>query len=140
MENYTKEEIINNFQRDTMIDEGGGELSSELADRKRILGLIQSLDVLGMQNSPDLSFKLNVLDTLWEELEVKADGDVKWEVKEIKESMTIPKKIYSKSIVRGNMPKRKNLNALYNSIQKYNSTLRKESHRQLNLKKGDSNA
>ena len=131
--NLTNEEIINDFKNDIEF-EGGGELSSELDDRKRILGFIKALDIVGMQNSPDLSFRISLLDTFWEELGVKAEGDVKWKVGELMKQMVRPKKIYSRAIIKGNNPKINNLNILYNLIAKYNGLLRKEAHKQLNIK------
>ncbi len=135
MENTTNEEIVNDFKNNIEF-EGGGDLSSELDDRKRILGFIKALDVLGMQNSPDISFKLSVLNTLWEELEVKAEDDVKTKVNELMKQMIKPKKIYSRTINRGNNPKPKNIGDLYNLMGKYTALLRKEAHRQLNIKNG----
>ena len=132
MNNITNEEIVNEFRNDIEFN-GGGDLTSEIDDRKRILGFIKALDVFGMQNSSDLGFKLSILNTLWEELEVKAD-DVKTKVKEIMIKMERPRKIYSKVINRGIIPKAKTFIELQNIIGEYNSLLRKEAHRQLNMK------
>ena len=129
-----RDEIIDNFKRSTMIDEGDGVLSSELADKKRILTLINSLDLLGIRNSPDLSLRLNVLDTLWDELETKAKGEITTDVNNIKTQMVTPSVIYSRAIFKDKAPKPKNYNILFNLIKKYSSILRKESHKQLNTK------
>ena len=93
-----------------------------------------------MQNNPDLSFKTAILNTLWEELEVKAEENTKLEVDKVLEQMNKPRRIYSQSIIKGKAPKQKNYTMLYNLTKKYNSLLRKESHRQMNLKKEDKNA
>ena len=135
MNDITNDEIVNDFKNNIEF-EGGGDLSSELDDRKRLLGFIKALDVLGMQNSPDISFKLSVLNTFWEELEVKAEGDVKVEVEGLMKQMVKPKKIYSRTIIKGNNPKPKNIGDLYNLMGKYTALLRKEAHRQLNIKNG----
>ncbi len=135
MTNLSNEEIVNEFRSDIEF-QGGGELSSEIDDRKRLLGFIKALDIVGIQNSPDLGFKLSLLDTFWEELGVKAEEKVKGEVGEIMKQMDKPKRIYSRAIVRGSVPKARNISILYNLISKYNSILRKEAHRQLNIKNG----
>ena len=128
------ENLIKDFEKTTEFTEGG-ELSSELARGKSILGFINMLDVLGMRNSSNLTFRLSVSDTLWETLKVKSENDTIKEVDKILTLIFEPKRKYQKSMDKAIIPRRKNTEVLYNLMCKYNLALRKEAERQLNPRK-----
>lgn len=132
MADLTREEIIDDFSKDMM--EGSGDISSELGDKNRILTFIKTLNVINAQSNPNIALKINVLDSLWEELEVKANDKVITIIDNILTEMSPYRIKYSKTITRGLNPKQKNLAGLFFHTKKYTLALRKEAHKQLNKK------
>ncbi len=137
MPDQTNQEIMDDFTKDMML--GSGDISSELGDKSRILTFIKTLNVINAQSNPDIGLKINVLDSLWEELEVKAEENSIKEINDILIEMSPFKIKYAKSIRRGLIPKQKNTSELFYFTKKYTLALRKEAHKQLNIKIKDKN-
>ncbi len=137
MAQQNNQEIMDDFSKDMM--EGSGDLSSELDDKKRILTFIRTLNVINAQNNPDISLKINLLDSLWEELEINSEEETTNKVNKILTEMNPFKIRYSRLVRKGIQPKPKTVSQLFSSTHKYTFVLRKESHRQLNLKGDNKN-
>ena len=73
MTDITREEIMDDFTKDMM--QGSGDMTSELGDKSRILAFIKTINNINAQGNPDIGLKVNFLDALWEELEVKAEEE-----------------------------------------------------------------
>jgi len=116
---------------------GTGDISSELDDKKRILTFVRTLNVVNAQNNPDIGMKINLLDSLWEELEVKAKDDAIKKIGIILARMSPYRTKYSKAIMEGTLPGKTNLSQLYSYTKEYTLALRKEAHKQLNVKDGE---
>ena len=137
MADLTTQEIMDDFAKDMM--SGSGDISSELGDKSRILAFIKTLNVINAQSNPDIGLKINVLDSLWEELEVKAESKPVKEIDDILEQMSTYKIKYAKAIRKGLIPKPKNISALFFYTKKYTLALRKEANKQMNKKSEEKN-
>lgn len=128
----TKEEIMDDFTSDMM--KGSGDITSELGDKTNINKFIKALNVINAQNNPDVSLKINILDALWEALEVMAEKDDIKKINEIIVDMSPYRKQYAKIIRKGLSPKPKIMDGLIFHTKKYALALRREAHKQLNKK------